>query len=87
MTITHRKKGQFVAASQAPQAGRERMVMPQPIATFVAEGIAEPEAPMLKHMAESGAVFMMGQNPALPVMPDRPRLLDFFHYRFSDIAF
>ncbi len=30
---------------------------------------------------------MMGLNPALPVMPERPTLLDFFHYRFSDIAF
>jgi hypothetical protein len=32
-------------------------------------------------------VFMMGQNPNLPVMPEKPTLLDFFHYRFNDIAF
>ena len=38
-------------------------------------------------MNETGAVFMMGQNPNLPVMPEKPRLLDFFHYRFNDIAF
>ena len=38
-------------------------------------------------MYDTDAVFMMGQNPNLPVMPERPRLLDFFHYRFNDIAF
>jgi hypothetical protein len=26
-------------------------------------------------------------EPALPVMPKKPTLLDFFHYRFTDIAF
>jgi hypothetical protein len=87
MNVPHKKKGSFVGAAAAPQAGRERMVLPQPIATFGPAGVAEPEAPMLKHMADTGAVFMMGQNPALPVMPERPQLLDFFHYRFSDIAF
>ena len=87
MTISYRKKGRFIAATAAPQGGRERMVLPQPIANFGPEGVAEPEAPMLRHMMDTGAVFMMGQNPALPVMPDKPKLLDFFHYRFSDIAF
>jgi hypothetical protein len=87
MTIPHRKKGRFITAATAPQAGRERMVLPQPIANFGSDGIAEPETAMLRHMMDTGAVFMMGQNPALPVMPEKPRLLDFFHYRFSDIAF
>jgi hypothetical protein len=63
------------------------MVMPQPVANFTAEGLVEVESGMLRHMNETGAVFMMGQNPKLPLMPERPRLLDFFHYRFSDIAF
>lgn len=85
--IPYRKKPTFLPPEQCPQAGRERMVMPQPIATFRAEGFVEAETALLKHMNETGAVFMMGQNPNLPVMPERPRLLDFFHYRFSDIAF
>ncbi len=42
---------------------------------------------MLAHMRKAGAVFMMGQNPDLPVMPKKPKLLDFFHYRFSDITY
>ena len=33
-----------------------------------------------------GAVFMMGDNPALPRMPDKPTLLDFYRLRFGRIA-
>ncbi|MFJ4774010.1 hypothetical protein ACIP88_33715 [Streptomyces uncialis] len=30
-----------------------------------------------------GEVFMMGDNPALPAMPERPTLADFFHRRLA----
>jgi len=68
-----------------PQAGRRRMIMPQPIATT---GTDQPnvEAKLLAQMGPD-AVFMMGDNPALPRMPQRPTLLDFFRLRFSDITF
>ncbi|PZN33650.1 MAG: hypothetical protein DIU71_04525 [Proteobacteria bacterium] len=69
-----------------PQAGRERMIMPQPIA-LRGTGIPDPEVALLERMRTTGAVFMMGDNPALPRMPKKPRLLDFFRLRFSDIAF
>ena len=85
--IPYRKTPRFFDASQCPQAAHERMAIPQPIANFQAEGVSNPEPGMLKRMNDTGAVFMMGQNPALPVMPEKPTLLDFFHYRFSDIAF
>jgi hypothetical protein len=85
--IPYRKPPKFLPPGQCPQAGRERMAMRQPIACFLGEGYVESESALLKRMNEHGAVFMMGQNPNLPVMPERPRLLDFFHYRFSDIAF
>jgi hypothetical protein len=85
--IRYRKKPVFLKPEDCPQAGRERMAQQQPIANFRTEGVVETEATLLKHMQEAGAVFMMGQNPNLPVMPARPRLLDFFHYRFTDIAF
>jgi len=62
------------------------MILPQPIA-LIGLGTDSPERAMLQKMRQSGAVFMMGQNPDLPLMPERPTLLDFFHYRFSDIAF
>jgi hypothetical protein len=85
--IQYRKKPTFLSPEQCPQAGHERMVMQQPVSNFTAEGMAQPEAAMLKRMNDTGAVFMMGQNPNLPVMPEKPRLLDFFHYRFTDITF
>lgn len=85
--IRHRKSPTFIPPEACPQAGHERMVMPQPIGNFIAEGMFEPEPALLKKMNQTGAVFMMGQNPNLPVMPERPKLLDFFHYRFNDICF
>ncbi|MDR2216248.1 MAG: HD domain-containing protein [Nevskiaceae bacterium] len=85
--IPYRKEPVFITAEQCPQAGRERMTLPQPVANYSAEGYTDPEPAMLEHMRKTGAVFMMGQNPKLPVMPKKPTLLDFFHYRFCDIAF
>ena len=84
--MKHKKTGEFLTSAQCPQAGRERMILPQPIA-LIAMNKDNTERAMLQHMRRSGAVFMMGQNPELPLMPERPTLLDFFHYRFSDIAF
>jgi hypothetical protein len=85
--IPYRKKPEFVTAANCPQSAHERMALPQPVANFHVDGVAHPEPAMLDHMREASAVFMMGQNPALPVMPEKPTLLDFFHYRFNDIAF
>jgi hypothetical protein len=85
--IPYRKPPQFVSPEQCPQAGRERMVLAQPLANFTADGVLSPEDAMLKHMNQTGALFMMGQNPKLPVMPEKPKLLDFFHYRFNDLSF
>jgi hypothetical protein len=81
-----RKPRVYVTADECPQAGRERMIMPQPISTVGPDPSAA-ERELLKRMYRDGAVFMMGQNPELPVMPAKPKLLDFFHYRFSDIAY
>jgi hypothetical protein len=84
--IRSRKPPQFATPQECPQPGHERMILPQPIANFSTPE-RDPEPVMLKRMRETGAVFMMGQNPDLPLMPTKPRLLDFFHYRFSDITF
>lgn len=85
--IPYRRKPTYLPASACPQAGHERLAMPQPIANFDGEGWHQPEPGYLAQMNQRGAVFMMGQNPNLPVMPERPQLLDFFHYRFTDITF
>ncbi len=69
----------------SPQAGRERMTLHQPIAV---QGTGQPnmEKAMLARLSPQ-TVFMMGDNPALPRMPKQPKLLDFFHRRFSEITF
>jgi len=85
--IPYRRKPTYLPASQCPQSEHERLAMPQPIANFDGEGWHQPEPGYLAQMNQRGAVFMMGQNPNLPVMPERPQLLDFFHFRFTDITF
>lgn len=84
--IIKRKPATYVTAAECPQAGRERMIMAQPISTAGPNASAA-EREQLRHMYQDGAVFMMGQNPELPVMPKQPKLLDFFHFRFCDMAF
>ncbi len=62
----------------------EYLIMPQPIAT-TGTGVPNNEAELLAKL-KPGTVFMMGDNPALPMMPDRPSLVDFFERRGSDIT-
>jgi hypothetical protein len=69
-----------------PQAGRERLVLPSPIG-FIGTGNPDPEPGMLAELrARDEAVMMMGDNPALPRMPERPGLMDFFRCRFGDFT-
>jgi hypothetical protein len=68
-----------------PQEGRERMILPQPVASL-GTGVPNAEKAMLGSLSAQ-RVFMMGDNPALPRMPKTPQLLDFFRLRFSEIAF
>ena len=84
--MKNRKPPRYMTAAECPQAGHERMMMPQPINQADPYG-PSPEPALLQRMRETGAVFMMGQNPDLPVLPAKPKLLDFFHYRFCDIAY
>ena len=64
-----------------PQAGRERIIVPPPVA-LLGSGETLDEVQMMKDVDEH-RVFMMGDNPALPRMPDKPTLLDFFRYRIT----
>ena len=67
-----------------PQAGRKRLILPSPIGT-IGRDVPDIEAQLFEEVAR-GAVFMMGDNPALPRMPDKPTLLDFYRLRFGPIA-
>jgi len=66
------------------QGGRRRLIMPTPVATL---GTGQPDIEV-ELMAQLGpdTVFMMGDNPRLPKMPDRPHLLDFFRHRFTEFT-
>jgi hypothetical protein len=69
-----------------PQAGRERLLLNSPIG-WVGTGEPDPEPAVIAQLrARDEAVMMMGDNPALPRMPERPVLLDFFRCRFGDFT-
>ena len=61
-----------------------RLVLPQPIAQ-PDDREARQEGAILSQLAP-GTVMMMGDDPALPKMPENPALLDFYRHRFSPIA-
>lgn len=61
-----------------------RLSPAQPIARFGAGGAAA-EQPFPTLLGED-CLFMMGDNPALPKMPERPRLLDFYRLRFGAVT-
>lgn len=66
-----------------PQEGRERQIYASPVGW---KGAREDNEKELLARLNPDVVMMMGDNPALPRMPARPRLLDFFRYRFGDLA-
>ena len=70
--------------SARPQGGRRRLILPHPVATL---GTGAPEVEP-EFMAQLGpdTVFMMGDNPVLPPMPEKPGLLDFFRRRFTEFT-
>ena len=67
-----------------PQEGRRRMIIPSPVAIYGTK-VGDVEASLFKHLSDD-TVFMMGDNPALPKMPDKPKLMDFYKYRFDDFT-
>jgi hypothetical protein len=64
----------------------KKLIIPSPI-SVIGTGVDFHEMEMAM-LAENrrGTPFMMGDNPALPKMPDQPRLLDFYRLRFGRIA-
>jgi hypothetical protein len=65
-----------------PQAAHERLVLKAPIGHVLDE---TPEFEVLAKLGP-GTVMMMGDDPALPRMPERPTLIDFFTHRFGTIT-
>lgn len=67
-----------------PQAGRERLIVPAPVA-IVGTGQSTGEHEALAKL-DANTVMMMGDNPALPRMPEAPTLIDFFRHRVTGIT-
>jgi len=80
MCMDHHPTG----GSEWPQQGRERMIVPAPVA-IVGTGQSTGEHEALARLGPD-TVMMMGDNPALPRMPDAPTLLDFFRLRITGIT-
>jgi hypothetical protein len=64
---------------------RRRIIMP-PSAATAGTPLSAYTGALLAQARHPDTVFMMGDNPALPTMPERPTLRDFFQLRFSKIA-
>jgi hypothetical protein len=69
---------------ESNQPGYERLILPAPVGR-IGTGTANPEKDLFARLGPR-TVMMMGDNPELPKMPDRPSLLDFFMLRFEDIT-
>ena len=73
------------AATPPPQAGRTRLILPAPVGHIGTES-PDNERELLGSLGPD-RVMMMGDNPALAAMPERPGLLDFYRLRFGDITY
>src|SRR5690349_24038135 len=64
---------------------RRRIIMP-PAAAVTGTPASAYQGALLAEARHPDTVFMMGDNPALPKMPERPTLRDFYELRFGRIA-
>lgn len=64
---------------------RRRIIFPPAAATIGTPAIGF-QAALLAEARHADTIFMMGDNPALPKMPDQPMLKDFFLLRFGKVA-
>jgi hypothetical protein len=63
---------------------RRRIIMPPAVAVLGTPARGQ-QGPLLAEAKHPDTVFMMGDNPALPTMPERPTLRDFYLLRFDPI--
>jgi len=66
---------------QSSEGGYRRMILPHPV-SLLGTGQPDVETELMGRLGP-GTIFMMGDNPALSKMPEKPKLLDFFRQRFS----
>jgi HD domain len=73
-----------MSESKWPQAGRERLIVPAPVGV-TGTGMENPEDALMSQLDERH-VMMMGDNPALPRMPAKPTLMDYFKLRLKGVT-
>jgi hypothetical protein len=73
---------QAEAAEHALSEELDRVVVKSVLFT---SGERDPTKPMPRP-SDQGKLYLMGPDPRLPQMPERPTLLDFFKYRFASSA-
>jgi hypothetical protein len=66
---------------QPSESRFRRMILPHPV-SLLGTGQPDVETAMMGQLGPD-TIFMMGDNPALSKMPEKPKLLDFFRQRFS----
>jgi hypothetical protein len=62
----------------------QRLILPQPIS--IPEDVECSRERAVIAALRPGTVMMAGDNPVLPKMPEKPKLLDFFRLRFGKIT-
>jgi hypothetical protein len=65
---------------------RRRRIISLPAAAVMGTPADGYQGALLAEARHPDTVFMMGDNPALPTMPERPVLRDFFELRFNKIS-
>jgi hypothetical protein len=65
---------------------RRQVVAPPPATTTMGTPAHGAKGALPAQLREPNTVFMMGDNPALPRMPERPTLGDFFRLRFDSFS-
>jgi HD domain len=66
--------------------GSRRRVIAPPAAATIGTPAHGAKAALRAELSKPNTVFMMGDNPELPRMPERPTLLDFFRLRFDGFS-
>jgi hypothetical protein len=64
---------------------RRRIIVP-PAAAVMGTPASGYKSVLMAEAKNPDTIFMMGDNPALPKMPERPALKDFFELRFSKMG-
>jgi hypothetical protein len=65
--------------------GRQHVIAPPAVATIGTPAHGA-KAALRAELGTPNTSFMMGDNPDLPKMPERPTLLDFFRLRFDEFS-